>query len=157
MKRNGSCLLPKYLSPGFTNVAIRTLNPNTLPISPIRFPAYIKLSRNRKFSATLHLLLPPSLSPASKRWYQFKSSRAVTKSLAIGFSERTSLPASSAFRMYSGWTTIGNLISSLRQVPSISCSFISLHTRSTNTHDAKQCLERCALRDYDTLHVFAVE
>lgn len=58
-----------------------------------------------KFSPTAQNALLVSILA----WYHFRSSWAVATSLAIGFSDRTCLPASSAFLMNSGWTRIGRL------------------------------------------------
>jgi hypothetical protein len=42
-------------------------------------------------------------------WVHLRRSCAVARSLAMGFSARTCLPAARAFLMYAGWARMGRL------------------------------------------------
>ena len=82
-----------------------TRKPNTRPNFLTSSAAYRCESRNRQFSATLHV----TLFVSTELRYHCNSAVAVSTSFAIGFSARTCFPASKAFLIYDGWLVIGNL------------------------------------------------
>ena len=96
---------PRYLHPFFTFAKISTLKWSIFPIFPTSVRAYLNVSRDRKFSATDQ----DAVFGFMLAVYQFRSTAATLRLMAMGFSERTCFLARRAFSMKEGWMGMGRL------------------------------------------------